>query len=447
MTLQDEFNDYLATNRTEAVASLADLAARFTREQILQPSPDRPPLVTAVPLVLAAEEGSRLSTIARAMCGLATDVPHLLNGVDAVLDDNREPAALRPFIKAQIPYSVRISRCDFLRGPDGWYLIEINTSPSCDGLMVHEYNDCIADDPFLRKFLDAHSCVGTAPLDLLADTILERCAALPIDANPTVAIADWHGAVECLDTENAALAKRYLRYGFSPIICHHRELSYSDGRLWCAGKPVDVVHRLFLLEDLANDPPSAIPVLEAAVNGSIVLVTSFFDEWAAFKHSFALFHQAADAGLLADGVAELVAQSVPRTWRLTEGEAGRPGEEETGAADHLVLKPVMGHSGAGVVLGAETSRDGFECALTAARASGAAHVMQHFVATPPVRFPWFEHEALTFAAGQLHPGVFVIEGRTAGLWTRVMKGDRPQVINIGGGSHRGGVWCEPTEPV
>lgn len=442
MTLQGEFNDYLATNHTEAVASLSSLAARFSRADIMQLRSDQPYLVTAAPLVLSAVESGRLATVAREMCTLQAAVPDLLNGLDAVLDDNREPAWIRPFIKAQIPLSVQISRCDFLRAPDGWYLIEINTGPGSDGITVHEYNDCIVEDPFLIKFLDAHSCTATAPLDMLADAVLGRCAALPIDSNPTVAIADWHGAKR-FDIENSVVAERYLRHGFSTILCQHREFSYAHGRLWCSGRPVDVVHRLFLLEEIAEDPESAIPVLEAAVNGSVVLVSSFFDEWAAYKHNFALFHQAAGAGLLAEHVAELVEQSVPRTWRLDEYAAGPSGDD----AGHLVIKPVMGHGADGVVLGAAASRDGFELALAAARASGTAHITQRFVASLPVRFPWFDQETLTFADGQVHPGVFVVEGRPAGIWTRVMRGGGPQVINAGLGSHRGGVWCERTEPM
>jgi hypothetical protein len=395
--------------------------------------------------VLDAKENSRLSTIAQTMCNLQADVPHLLNGLDAILHDNRVPAALHPFIKAQIPYSVNISRCDFLRASDGWYLNEINTNPGLAGITVREYNDCVVDNPFLAKFLDAHSCVGTAPLEVLADSVLERCAALPIDASPTVAIADWQGELERYEMENSRIAERYRSYGFSTMICHQREFRYTGGRLWCAGKPVDVVHRLFLLEDIATDPASAIPVLEAAVSGSIVLVTSFLDEWAAFKHSFALFHQAADAGVLPDHVAELVAQSVPHTWRLAEGEAGGAREEETDSADHLVIKPVMGHGANGVVIGAAGSRDSFELALAAARASGAAHIVQRFIASLPVRFPWLDDESLTLADSQLHPSVFVVAGRVAGLWTRVVKGNRPQVITADQGAHYGGVWYERTE--
>jgi hypothetical protein len=444
VTLQDEFNQYLATNNTEAVASLAALAAKFSRADILQVSYDNWLTLTATPLAFDAEEATRLSTLAQTMCELQADMPRLLNGMDAILDDNRTPAALRPFITAQIPHSVSISRCDFLRAPDGWHLIEINTGPGCDGITVHEYNDCIAEDPFLVKFFDANSCIGPAPLDLLIDTVRERCAALPIDANPTVAISDWYKSEPC-EIENSNVAEKYLRHGFSTILCHQREFRYEHGRLWCSGRPVDVVHRLFLLDEMREDPASAIPILEAAVDGSIVLVSSFFDEWAGHKHSFALFHQAADAGLLPERTAELVAQSVPRTWRLTEGGAGNP-SEEAGPVDRLVIKPVMGHSAEGVVLGATGSRDRFERALAAARASGVAHVMQRFVASQPVQIPWFEHEAITFADGQMHPGVFVIEGQPAGMWTRVLRGTSPKVINIGSGSHRGGVWHGQQDP-
>jgi hypothetical protein len=446
VTLQDEFNEYLALNRIEAESNLAALAARFSREEILQYGSNLRHPVTAVPLVLSAEENSRMSSVAQTMCSLQAKLPHLLGGVDAILNDNRENAALRPFIKAQVPYSVHVSRCDFLRASDGWYLIEINTGPGCGGITVHEYNDCIADNPFLVKFLDTHSCIGAAPLDALAGAVLGRCAELPIDANPTVAITDWQGALELYEIENASIAARYRRHGFSTIICHQRELSYADGRLWCADRPVDVVHRLFLLEDIVRDPTSAIPVLEAAVNGSIVLVSSFFDEWAAYKHNFALFHQAADAGLLADSVAELVAQAVPRTWRIADGGAERPSEEETDSADHLVIKPVMGHEANGVVLGPAGSHDSFKRALATARASGAAHIMQRFVASLPLRFPWFEREALTFTDVQLHPGVFVVGERAVGLSTRVLRGDRPQIISPTFGSQLGGVWCQPAEP-
>lgn len=447
MTLQDDFNHYLATNRIEAEANLAAMAAGLARDEALQLGSDQRRTLTAAPLLLGAEEYGRLSTIAQTMCSLQAGVPHLLNGLDATLRDNSVPAGLHPFINAQIPYSVNISRCDFLHASDGWYLSEINTGPGCAGITVHEYNDRVTENPFLVKYYDANSCTGTAPLDALAETVLERCAALSIDANPTVAIADWQGALELCDIENSGVAEKYLRHGFSTIICHQRELSYAHGRLWCSGRPVDVLHRLFILEDIIEDPASALPVLAAAADGAIVLVSTFLDEWAAYKHTFALFHQAADAGLLPEHVAELVAQSVPRTWRLADGGAGHASGGVADSADHLVIKPVIGHSGHGVVLGPASGRASFDRAVEAVRASGEAHVMQRFIASLPVKFPWLDHGSLTFADAQLHPGVFVIEGRVEGLWTRLVRGNRPQMIIPAHGSCNGGVWYEHPEPM
>lgn len=437
---------HLLDSRETTVPALRRVHQVLTETLAMAHSPvNRAPLLS-VPLVLDRDERDSMASAAEVFAALA---PHahqaIFRDLDTAIRVLKVPPVVRPFVTAEIPLSVGIARADFLLGSDGWRAGEIGMCASVGDILVDDYNRQVLQATPVRQFADRHALGAAAPIEALTQAALTRCARLPIDGRPTAAIVDWEGYESEYGHEYLRLADCYRAAGMDAMVCHHRQLAYRGGRLWCGDRPVDVLHREFLLEDLPTDPSSAYPVLRAAEDGAIVLISDFRAEWFGNKLVFALLRKLAGDGALEAEQAALVARFLPATWLLDGDPHAVPAMSGSAAskrpAAELVLKPLVGSAGAGVVLGAEVAEAAFHSAIGQAVDSGTTHVMQEFVEPDPVPFAWLDEADLVVEVGQPHPAFFVVDGRFAGIATRVLRGQRITRCSTYNGAYVGGVLC------
>jgi hypothetical protein len=442
MQLNRDLLDHLRACGEATLPALLEL-----RRRLKDAEGDKLPLF-AVPLVLDPLEHALLLDTATRLCDALADAAlGVFGGLEEAMRRLRVHPAIAPFVRAEIPHHIRLARCDFLHSRDGWRSGEINLSGGLGGMTVRDFDDVVRADPFLAGFIAEHGLTNDSPPHVLARTVREYCDSLAIAEHPTVALIDWQGYEVNHVREYAKIMDAYREHGFDTIVCHHREVVYRDGRLWCRDHPVHVVHRAFLLEDLPTDPDSALPVLDAAADGAIVLVSSFRDEWYASKAGFATLHEACARGLLSPETTRIVAETVPRTWLLV-------GEDDEEACERwtvsprdltrrdprqLVLKPVIGSGGLGVVLGADTDPEVFRAAVDVAARDGLPHVIQEFIPPGPVPFPFLGDE-LTVTPQQMSAGVYLADGRFAGMRGWMLPHERPGAFNSSNGVTLGSIW-------
>ncbi|MGI5149660.1 hypothetical protein ACQEVC_25545 [Plantactinospora sp. CA-294935] len=454
MRLHTEFVAHLDRHRDRAAVALRTLADGLAADQVMQWSPRLRAPLGAVPLLLDAADHSVLAEVGRVVGDLLPRLPRLLFGdLDGALDAFGVPAGMRPFIRAEVPREIPVARTDFLLGDEGWRLLEINNGASVGGLLVGDYDRHVRAEPFLAEFLDAHRAGNVAPVDVLVAEVLTRCADLPVEDRPRVAIVDWAGYLENFPLEYPQLAARYRAGGLDPVVCAQTELRYANGRLWHGRLPVHAVHRDFVIEDLIEDAGSAHQILAAAENGDVVLVSGFRHEWLAQKGSFAMLHEAAGRGLLTAAERDMVDRYVPPTWMLTGAGPEHWRFAGLGRADPLplvpealIVKPCIGSLGAGVVIGALRSAEEFRAAVRDA-ATATPSVLQRLVSPMPVPFPWLRpagpgDEDVVIDIAQIQPGLFTVAGRPSGWWCRLLPDSTPAVANALHGAARGSTWCE-----
>ncbi len=136
--------------------------------------------------------------------------------------------------------------------------------------------------------------------------------------------------------------------GFDTLVADPRELEYSGGRLRCYdGKPIDLVYRRVLVEDMLRDPQGSRALVEACQDRAVCLVNNFASKPLTVKSLLALLHSPEGEELLSAGERELVHRLVPRTLRLTP-ETRSVIEAEK---DNFVLKPADGWGAQGLYLG------------------------------------------------------------------------------------------------
>lgn len=433
MRLNAALIDYLVASGPVASSVLQDLGDQLDGALGLYSRPAKP---AALPFLVDEDDHALMRHgVDVLIAGLAA-LPELVFGnLETAMRELRVPQGVVPFLKEEIPLSVRLTRSDFLHGLDGWKLGEINLTAGVAGLIVGDYDDIVRRYSLVADFLTKRELTNVSPLGVLNRAVIERCEGLAIDDRPRVAIMDWQGLGDGEKAQQERIAESFRAHGFDAVLCHHREVQYRDGRLWHDRRPIHVIHRAFLLEDVPIDPASAEPVLKAAADGAVVLISTFRDEWLASKAVFAVLHEARRRGLLDPETLEVVASLVPPTWLLVGEDTGHQGpwlglDEIRGRSpDELVLKPVVGSGTVGVVLGAAVLAEDFWSSAEQAAREARTHVVQDLIVPGPVLFPSLDEGRIVVSPWQPAVGMFHVDGKYAGMWVRKLPGATPATIS------------------
>lgn len=317
-----------------------------------------------------------------------------------------------------------LCRADLYQEPDGFRLLEFNIVSALGGLENAELNRAFLGHPAVAGFVAEAGLCYVDTLARVADAIKAECEHLDAGSVPVVAIVDTPANFAPFEERFRYMADTWSRMGLDGIACGLDRFEERSGRLFADGRPVDVVYRYFLMEDLL-DPgsrPLIEPVLRAAEQGRVRLVSRMDSELYGSKGMLALLSdQANRSAFTADEIAA-IDRLVPWTRTLRPGPSNAKGAEvdlldyaRASQAD-LVLKPDLMHGGIGVVPGWTVSQREWRDRLRAS--SGGPYVLQRRVRPVPESFPVAgtptgKQEPLT-----LNWGVFLVRDRYAGTLIR-----------------------------
>lgn len=225
----------------------------------------------------------------------------------------------------------------------------------------------------------------------------------------------------------------------------------ADCRLLAGGAPIDIVLMQWGSGSVADDG-GGLDVLRAADRaGTIRLFPRTESALLATKTVLAWLHEDCDAGLLADADCALVRAHVP--WTAYLGSGGVTGDLLRMAADQreeLVIKPAIGKSGHGVVLGSRNSEQDWLLALTDAR-RGEPRVLQRRVEADRIAMPFRDQDSGEQVTARV-PFVlspFIVDGAAASVGLRHMGPSAPAgdvVISVSRGGCENTVLLAPERP-
>jgi hypothetical protein len=238
-----------------------------------------------------------------------------------------------------------------------------------------------------------------------------------------------------------ALCKRWEAHGLDASPCHIGQLERRDGRLWLENRPIDIVYRQFMMEDLAGDDAAGLlePLLGAVESGEVGMFTSLESELYGSKASLAMLSSRAHRNLFSENELDVIDRLLPWTCPVTSEQVILPDGTEGSLLDYakanqteLVLKPTLLHGGHGVVPGwsPEITPDAW-CELVINALDGP-YVLQSRIHPVPESFPAPD--------GGPEPwivvwGVVTMASGYAGVMTRCARaGGGVEVLNLGSGA-------------
>ena len=191
-------------------------------------------------------------------------------------------------------------------------------------------------------------------------------------------------------------------------------------RVWLGDRPVDVIYRIFMIEDLLHpDGPALInPVLQAAERGEVKIFTPMHSQLYSSKGALALLSDEANRHLCTPGELASLDRLLPWTRMLRAGPVTVDGERvdllqvRAGRREQLIVKPTARHGGLGILAGWLADDREWERQLRARL--GQPFVLQRRVRPEPELFP---------GEGGLEPwvltwGAYLCGRGYGGMWVR-----------------------------
>jgi hypothetical protein len=338
-------------------------------------------------------------------------------------------------LRCHWPTPVRMSRSDVLLTADGFRMIELNMGSTMGGFDNPALNEGFLTHPYVADFASRHQLGYVDTVAELVHTILVECK-VPTGSQPVMAIADLPGTFYPLEAQIRKSAGMLRRHGLDPLVCHLGQLSYSDGGVWLGEQRIDILYRLFNMEDcLSPEGRSLIdPLFEAGLRREVQIFTPMDSYLYSSKGALAILADDAYRPLLSPAERASVDRLLPWTNMVRPGPVQVHGrtvdllEHAIAERENLVLKPTQLYGGIGVVGGWLTEPDDWRQQVEAAM--DGAYVLQERVHPNVELFPGdsgLEPWALIWTQ-------FLMTRGGAGAWVRATPGAVPSIANMNQGA-------------
>ncbi|GAA2577018.1 hypothetical protein GCM10010399_03380 [Dactylosporangium fulvum] len=281
-------------------------------------------------------------------------------------------------------------RADAYHDGTGLRVLEYNIGSELGGIDTAALAAAWLDVDAFTGFAERHRLAYEDTGRHLAQTLRSAAAELTGGADPVVALIEPDNGMNDYLAASLSFQDMLCGFGLETLLGEVSQLTERKGRLHLHGRPVDVVLRYFTEDEVIADPDGeqAIePVIRAHQDGRVLLWTTLNSKLYASKGCLALLGDPRCRTALTVAERELVDRVLPWTRTLADGPA-EVGAETVDLIDHcmqarsdLILKPSLGHSGAGIIAGWRVSDTVWKEALTDLVGSG--YVVQQRVSPRP----------------------------------------------------------------
>jgi hypothetical protein len=336
------------------------------------------------------------------------------------------------------------ARADMYIDENGRFrLMEFNLGSALGGMDNADMCRGLLEHPVLAEFTQAHNLEYVDTMRDQVDNYFTECG-FPPGSRPVVACTDWPESYKTLEPYMRHYNARVQQLGLDEHPCHIGHLEVRDGRVWLGDRAVDIVDRLFMLEDLLEPGGPALmdPILNAAARGEVKIYTPMDSGIFSSKGALAMLSDEENRSLFDPGELESLDRILPWTRMVRPGpvtlEDGRRVDLLSYALTHrreLALKPTLLHGGQGVLLGwrADTTDEAWEEQIRAAL--GGPYVIQRRIRPVPELFPVDDGDPVPWIVCW---GAFTTSNGYGGTWTRAVTVEsNVEVINLATGAYVG----------
>jgi hypothetical protein len=392
------------------------------------------------PGLLERAEVDQLAGDLETLYRLVTSLPDKLYGGDLgafATSSGVTPAQVQAVLRGRGSAPSRLARADIYRDDAGWRVMELNMSSALGGVDNGALNLAMLKLPFIADFAERNKLGYTDTMVELVATIFAECK-VPSGTRPVMAVCDWPASYETLEAQLRESAQVFDELGIEALPCHIGQLRLEDDSIWLGDRQIDVIYRVFLMEDLLDPAGPALiePVLRAAERGNVAIFAPMDAELYSTKGALALLSDEANRHLFSAEELASIERLLPWTRMVRPGPVtvggGQQLLEEYALAQQreLILKPTLLHGGLGVVPGWQVEPDEWRRAVS--EAMDQPFVLQHRI--HPYTEPFPKADGSGFEDWVVLWGAFLGARGYAGMLVRGTPNADAGVLNMATGA-------------
>ncbi|MEV8100327.1 hypothetical protein [Kitasatospora sp. NPDC085879] len=334
----------------------------------------------------------------------------------------------------------RLARPDVYQTEDGFRVLELNATSALGGLGISWQARLHLADPVVREFVESRGLRCLDTMSMIADEVRACCERRGYDGQqPVIAVVDSPAGLRADPSSSEFVAMMFAERGFTARAADVGALRRRDGGLWLDGLRVDVVHRMFLLEELVSPADAQVfdELFRALEADEAMMMLPLDVEALGGKSALAVLSDRRHRAALSADERALVDRVLPWTAALDGGKL-LVDEDEVDPLEYclahrhdLVLKPSWLHGGAGVLPGWTATEQEWREGVTAA--VGGPYVVQRRVV--PESEDFRDAETGGLEPWVLNWGVFLVGDAFGGVQVRGLPASAPgAVVSQGDGA-------------
>ncbi|WP_020387422.1 hypothetical protein [Kribbella catacumbae] len=401
------------------------------------------------PLFLGHEETEQLANDILTMHSALISLPDKLHGGDVAAFGRSvglSEVQISAVLRSQGTSVTKQSRADLYMDETGFKLLEFNMGSALGGIDQSDIARALLDQPVLAEFAQAQRLTYVDTMREQVNNMLVESGFERGSRRPVLATVDWPSSYETLEPYMRHFAVRLDQMGIDAHVGHIGQLEVRDGGVWLGDVKIDIIQRLFMLEDLLEYSEASQlmdPILDAAARGEVKIFTPLDSEMFASKGALAVLSDEANRQYFDEQTLASLDRILPWTRMVRAGlvtlEDGSQVELIDYVLSHqddLVLKPTQRHSGIGVLLG---WREDTTAELWAERVKEAldegAWIVQRRIRPVPELFPMPDGDPAPWIVNW---GVFTVVNGFGGVYARAaLVESTDEVVRLGGGGFVG----------
>ncbi|MFC8952659.1 ATP-grasp domain-containing protein [Streptomyces sp. NPDC057101] len=346
-----------------------------------------------------------------------------------------------------------MSRADMYREPGGFKLMELNTGSSLGGWQMGEFSRPADRNRAFQDFAHEERLTHPDPIGRIAGVLRAEAAdaGFELPARPVLALTEWPDGYTYTKPWLDFVVPDWLRHGFDAVVCSLAEFDYRDGVPHVHGRKVDVVYRIFLPGEMADEQRSrdlVDPLLDAVHAGDTFLFAGLDCELYGNKGSLAMLSDERNRDAFTADELALVERILPWTRFLRDETVHRDGDTVDllpyvlAHKDSLALKPTLLYGGVGVIPGWSVDQEEWEKHIRGA--VGGPFVVQERVL--PVAERFLAEDGLGFERMVVAYGVLMVGGTYSGMLVRGTPDPRVGIVSMSNGAQIGCCYHVTDEP-
>ena len=330
------------------------------------------------------------------------------------------------------------SRLDAFLLPGSLEFAEYNAESPAGAGYAETLADVFQALPLMARFQEHYRARKYPLMSRLLAALLESYKEWGGQVSPPVtAIVDWREVPTWSEFE--ILQAHFEKQEVPTIVCDPRDLVFARGRLSANGRPIDLLYRRVLINDIVARPAECEALVQAYAAGAVCMANELSCKIPHKKAFFAVLTDERNDALFNERERELIRRHIPWTRLLADVRTTRNGET-VGLLEHvrahrseLVLKPNDEYGGTGVNLGWEMDTGQWDAAVNRALADPSrAWVVQERIQVRREVFPMQTEKGVEMRDMLVDFAPYLFRGQMAGFLTRLSATGLANVTSGGG---------------